>query len=100
MVAACATLSACLGSPRKAGPDVSPITPAATATRHVERTVCPIDLYAPLPQKPAPAEGAIVEGNDTGLAFVAAMGIYGASLLGVILDSREACPPATPPRSG
>ena len=56
------------------------------------RTICPVELLLALPAKPAPVAGAIVRGNEAGLAFVAALGGWGDDLAAHLSDAAAGCP--------
>jgi hypothetical protein len=53
---------------------------------------CPLELKLALPAKPAPAPGAIVQGNDAGIAFVGDLGSWGDDLAARLSDAAAGCP--------
>jgi hypothetical protein len=71
MAISCATLAACASSPSKPMLTASP--DPVIETRIVERTVCPVDITAPLASRPQPADDAVVTGNTAGMAWVSAI---------------------------
>ena len=56
------------------------------------RTICPAELLLPRPAKPIPAAGAIVQGNEAGLGFVAELGATVDLLLDRLTDASAECP--------
>lgn len=77
-------LTACATS-RAARP--APIVEQTTVTR----TLCPIELRLSPPAKPAPAAAAVVQGNQAGLAFVAALAGWGDDMAARLADAAQAC---------
>ena len=61
-------------------------------TRTVTRTLCPIELKLPPPAKPPVPAGAILRGNEAGLAFVAALAGWGDALAARLADAVRECP--------
>ena len=60
------------------------------------RTICPTELLLPRPAKPAPPAGAIVQGNEAGLGFVADLGAWGDLLLDRLTDASAECAEGRP----
>lgn len=61
-------------------------------TRTITRTFCPEELRLPVAGKPDPEAGAVVQGNASGLAFVARLGAWGQSLADRLTDAAAQCP--------
>jgi len=60
-------------------------------TRIVERTVCPVDITAPLASRPQPADDAVVTGNTAGMAWVSAILAFLGLVEDRLRDGAEAC---------
>lgn len=88
VAASLAMLSACNAS-RTEEPASTP-DPIVTIKRETT-LVCPAELLMPLPAAPTPLPGAVIEGNEAGLAFVGALGSFAQALVDRLRDASEQC---------
>lgn len=61
-------------------------------THTIRELRCPPELTAPRPAPPAPARGAILKGNEAGLAYVAEIAAFATALLKRLGDGAAQCP--------
>ncbi len=85
-----AMLPACSssGADRTVGSAPDPVT----LTRTVTREVCPAELAMPLGERPQPAAGAQISGNEAGMAWLGAIMARLGLLEDRLRDAAGACP--------
>lgn len=87
--ASLAMLTACAGS-RTEGAVAS--TPAPVVQHQLEvRAVCPSEVTAPISAKPTVPEGATIEGNAAGMAWLADALAWASGVADRLSAAREAC---------
>lgn len=65
--------------------------------RYETRLICPAELARPLPDRPPPGAGAVIEANEAGAMWLASELAFAASVAALFLDARAACPPPAAP---
>lgn len=87
-VSSIAMLTACATSRDNAPPAaVDPVI----ETRVETRVVCPAEVTAATPTQPEPGPGALLSGNDAGMAFLSILFAHAQLLRGRIDDARAEC---------
>ncbi|MFC0686420.1 hypothetical protein [Novosphingobium clariflavum] len=82
-------LTACAGSRTE---ETIASAPAPVIERQIEvRTVCPSEVTAPIAAKPIVPEGAVIEGNASGMGWLGDELAWASGLADRLSDAREAC---------
>jgi hypothetical protein len=84
MIGACETSQATKPVPRASDPIVETVT--------VERQVCPAELLAPVPKKPARPAGGSLTGDPATLGWVGQLASWGEALRLLFTDAAAQCP--------
>lgn len=83
-------LSACASSQTETRPESAPAPVIETRTE--VRLHCPAELDAPIGALPAVPDGAVIEGNETGLGWLGDVLAYARGLADRLADARKSCP--------
>lgn len=84
-----ATLHACATWPTER-PAVAP--DPLIETRTIVRTICPPEITAALPARPVPSDGAVIDGNDDGLAWLSQLLVHLGLVEARFTDAKGQCP--------
>ena len=95
LLATCVVMpSACGASAHKPRPKAEPDPVIVTRTEVVR--VCPAELTAARPSRPAVPDGAVLTGSDAGMAWLSALIGYTGLLEDRLADAGAQCPVAEP----
>lgn len=83
-------LAACDSSPTDGGVKSAPAPVVERQT--VVKLACPVELVAPVAAMPAVPDGALLKGNDAGMAWLNTVLAWGRVLSDRLEDARAACP--------
>lgn len=61
-------------------------------TRTVTKTICPPEVTAALPTRPAVPADAVIQGNDAGMGWLSAILVHLGLVEARLADAREQCP--------
>jgi hypothetical protein len=91
MACLAATLTACAGSPHPQTAASTRAPDPVIQTKIETRVECPAELEQPIPARPSPAAGAVVQYNDQGKDWLSALSAWADDLVKRLTDADAAC---------